>query len=61
MVAWGTQEQIQYYCSLYDKINDYILNENVLIHPETLLAYHLKDKKIKRVDCKVYLRNELIL
>jgi len=32
---------MKYYCSLYKHIDNYIYNERVLLHSESLATYHL--------------------
>lgn len=61
LMAWGSYEDMKYYTSLYDKIDDYYDN-GVLFHPEFLLGHHLKQNpsiKINRVPVKITLRNKL--
>lgn len=56
--VYGTSEAIDYYCSAYPKLNDY-LNEGAVFHPESLMKYHL-DKgpySIWRTDIPMRLRN----
>lgn len=50
-LAYGTPESMAVYCSLYDKIEEYVRN-GVPYHPETLLSHHLRSNAIqtKRFD-----------
>lgn len=63
IMAWGSYENMKYYTSLYDKIDDYYHDGNgVRFHPETLLAHHLSQNtsiKINRVPVKITLRNQI--
>lgn len=63
IMAWGSYENMKYYTSLYDKIDDYYNDgHGVRFHPETLLAHHLRQNpsiKINRVPVKITLRNHV--
>lgn len=60
MMALGPPDKIKNYCMMYDKLSEYILKDNVIIHPETLLKYHLQDEQIKRIPLEFYLRGKSI-
>jgi len=58
----GNYNNLFYYCSLYDKIKDYI-HEIPYFHPEFLLNYHLSKNpsiNIKRVPTTMYLKHQLL-
>jgi len=63
LMAWGSLEDMKYYTSLFDKIDEYYNDgKGVRFHPETLLAYHLKQNpsiKINRVPLKIKLRGSM--
>lgn len=40
LFAYGSQQIMQKYCSLYDYLSEYIINNRVIFHPESLLRYH---------------------
>lgn len=48
-VAYGDLESMKTYSKLYDNIMDYNKRDNVQIHPETLLKYHLQKSKVNIV------------
>jgi hypothetical protein len=59
LCAWGKPDYIKYYCSLYDKIDEYYENK-VWFHPETILKHHLvqrPDIQIERVYVPFTLRH----
>jgi hypothetical protein len=60
--AMGGRDAMSYYCSLYSKIETYIVDKKILFHPETLLKYHLftSEFDVERVDLDVYLRDKRI-
>ena len=61
LMAWGSYEDMKYYTSLYDKIDEYY-NRGVRFHPETLLSFHLRQNsslKLNRVSVKVKLRDHI--
>jgi len=47
MMAWGNSHVMNIYCSLYSSIDQYIADENAIIHPEPLLKFHLEKNKMK--------------
>lgn len=47
-IVIGDNETMKLYCDLYDSIDQYIANENVCLHPETLVSYHINKKGIMR-------------
>jgi len=49
MVAFSSPENMRYYSSLIDHIEEYS-NSGVLTHPETMLRHHLKDKVVERFN-----------
>lgn len=58
LCAWGRQNEMKYYCSLYDNI-DYHYNNGKMIHAESFLRYHLdanKDISVERVLLPMALR-----
>ena len=55
MVCMSSQENMKYYCSIYDEIEKY-LDEGVPIHSELLLKRHLESKIINRFDYTTILR-----
>jgi hypothetical protein len=63
LMAWGSLEDIKYYTSLFEKIDEYYNDgKGVRFHPETLLAHHLKQNpsiKINRVPLKITLRGRV--
>jgi hypothetical protein len=48
-LAYGNQQSMVKYSSLYDKIERYCGQEGVHPHPETILSYHLKSEGLKIV------------
>lgn len=56
--AMGGRDAMVHYCSLYSKIETYIIDKRILFHPETILKYHLFTSgfDVERVDLDVYLR-----
>ncbi len=59
LFAYGNQIVIKKYCSLFDNIENYINDINILFHPESLLRYHCNKNSIKinRFIYNIYLRN----
>jgi hypothetical protein len=57
--AWGGRDAMEWYCSLYDYLEDYILSTG-FFHPETLLRHHLvsSEYNLERPDLKVSLRGK---
>jgi hypothetical protein len=56
--AFADKESMSYYCSLFDKIDEYYDN-HVDFHPESLLKYHIfnsPDITLQRFDMPVMLR-----
>lgn len=45
-IAIGNYISMQKYCSLYNHLETYLLKDNIIIHPETLLKYHFDVQKI---------------
>lgn len=60
--AMGGRKAMSYYCSLYSKLETYIIDKKILFHPETLLKYHLFSSgfNVERPDLDLYLRNNKI-
>jgi hypothetical protein len=58
ILAYGGREPMQWYCSLYDHIRYYVMNNEILFHPETLMKHHLFNSKfgINRPNIRVSLR-----
>jgi hypothetical protein len=58
--AWGGREEMGYYCSLYEKIEEYVKTRGVFFHPETMLKYHLIQSPfgVTRPDLRVSLRDK---
>jgi hypothetical protein len=46
--AFGDYAAMKYYCSMYDRIDEY-WNAGCKFHPETLLAYHLRNTMVIRI------------
>jgi len=61
IIAWGGRDSMSYYCSMYEKISEYI-SSGVFFHPETLLRHHLKESSfnLDRPNLKVSLRGSKI-
>ena len=55
MVAWGSHTIMAQYCSLYDRINGYVV-EGVPCHSELLNLYNNKNNNIHRCEYTVLLR-----
>jgi|SaaInlV_100m_DNA_2_1039680.scaffolds.fasta_scaffold03666_5 hypothetical protein len=55
MVCASSQENMKYYCSIYDEIENY-LDEGIPLHSELLLKRHLESKIINRFEYTVVLR-----
>ena len=57
--AWGGRDAMEWYCSLFDHIEDHILITG-FFHPETILRRHLEisDFNLDRPDLKVSLRGK---
>jgi hypothetical protein len=49
MVAFSSPENMRYYSSLIDHIEEYN-KEGTIAHPETMLRRHLRDKEVGRFD-----------
>jgi hypothetical protein len=60
ILAWGGREEMSYYCSLFEKIEEYVKNRGVFFHPETMLKYHLMESPfgVSRPDIRVSLRDK---
>jgi hypothetical protein len=58
MVALSSYDNMKYYCSLYDHMNQYTEKSGVRVHPETYLRHHISvsDIPLKRFDYDVELR-----
>lgn len=52
----SSHKNMMYYCNLYNKIQEYCLDQGLVFHPEKLLGHHLKGKKIQRFECEMFLR-----
>jgi hypothetical protein len=61
LFAYGDSESMDYYCSLYDNLLNY-LNIGVAIHPEYILKFHLNkgNSSIYRIPLKLKLREMLV-
>jgi len=59
LFAYGNQSVMKKYCLLFNNIENYINDKNILFHPETLLRYHCNYNKLKinRFIYNIYLRN----
>jgi hypothetical protein len=59
LFAYGSQEIMQKYCSIYDYLTEYILNNTTIFHPESLLRYHCNNLglPLNRFRYNIYLRN----
>jgi hypothetical protein len=62
ILAWGGRQQMGYYCSLYEKIEEYVKTHRVFFHPETMLKYHLIQSPfgVSRPEIRVSLRDKNI-
>ena len=60
LCALGSQEIMNYYCSLYTKVNEYFYS-GTRFHPETMLRRHIENKSIPitRIDMEVMLKGVL--
>jgi hypothetical protein len=58
ILAYGGRDSMQWYCSMYDYMQYYIIHERVLFHPETLMKHHLFKSKfgVDRPDLRISLR-----
>ena len=58
-LAYGSFNNMNIYCHLYDQIQKYIETNCVIFHPETMLKYYLSENNIiiKRFLFNIYLRN----
>ncbi len=61
LYAWGGRESMDWYCSLYDWMEEYIL-AGELFHSESLLRYHLDRStyNIDRTDLMISLRGSRV-
>jgi hypothetical protein len=59
LFAYGNKSIMEKYCSLFDNIENYINDKNILFHPESLLRHHCTkhNLKINRFIFDIYLRN----
>jgi hypothetical protein len=59
--AYGSQNNMQKYCSLYDHIKSFIANQEIVFHPESILKYYLlkNNTPINRFKYNIYLRNTI--
>ncbi len=57
--AWGGRDSMEWYCSMFDNLDDYILSTG-FFHPESLLRHHLltSEYNLERPDLKVSLRGK---
>lgn len=55
--AFSNSRNMDVYCSLFNRINEY-LNEGQILNPETLLKYHIEKNKlpVNRFSCNYILR-----
>ena len=60
ILAWGCRDSMIHYCSLGDKIENYVKMEGVFFHPETMLKYHLINSPygVERPNVRVSLRDK---
>ena len=50
LIAYGDTEVMKVYSSLYRYLEEYLVNEHVIFHPESLLYYHLqKNNMLDRI------------
>jgi hypothetical protein len=56
LFAFSSPANMKYYCSMIDKMNEYVTEDGIVCHPETLLKHHLKSKPLHRPEFPVYLR-----
>ena len=58
LFAFGSRESMIYYCSMFNFLEKYISEDDVLFHPETILKHHLNISpfKISRPDIRISLR-----
>jgi hypothetical protein len=61
LFAYGDSESMDYYCSLYDNLIDYI-DMDIPIHPEYMLKFHLNkgNSNIYRFPLKLKLREMIV-
>jgi len=57
LFAFSCYAHMEYYFTMYEKIEQYVMVDGVNCHPETLLRYHLRDKPLFRPDFPLYLRD----
>lgn len=58
-LAYGSFNNMNIYCHLYNQIQKYIETNCVIFHPETMLKYYLSENNIiiKRFLFNIYLKN----
>ena len=56
LFAFSTPANMEYYCGMIDKIEQYVEEDGIECHPETLLKHHLKDQTLLRPIFPLYLR-----
>jgi len=56
LFAFSSHQNIGHYCSLFNNLDNYVNNDHIACHPETLLRHHLKDKPVHRFNFPLYLR-----
>lgn len=57
MFAFGSYDIMKVYCGLIDKIN-FLCDQGILCHPETLNKHNTKNLSINRFDYPIYLRRD---
>jgi hypothetical protein len=57
MLAWSSKKVMSRYCSLYERINEYVVG-GVPCHSELLNLYNNKDTEVSRCEYTVLLRRE---
>ena len=46
-LAYGNKASMAVYCSVYDRIEEYVTREGVWYHPETLLGHHCRKNSVE--------------
>jgi len=60
LFAFGSPTNMEYYCSMIDVIDQYVSEEGITCHPETLLRHHLRDKQVDRPVFPIILRDVIM-
>lgn len=46
-IAIGDMQSMKVYCSIYDHVYKYVFEDDIILHPETLLHHHLQKLNIE--------------